>query len=543
MKFFSDAKDSLLGCVMIMILMLLINIDGNAQPKVEKVSYGLNQDVIVAGYTRDEEYVAYIEKGPTQYTVVKTAVNTYDIQYYSFSATYVDDAVISPDGKRIVWLEKDIYLDADQLHMYDFETETASQINLPELPDTGDEKILVKSLNFIKQTGHLTYVMGFGYEIKLYNTLVKHDIQNGTFELITVENLPIDYGSLVFSSYEFSDDGSRLLYYTTIRYVAGDCCFSDEGYLVLMDVAGMQAQVVIDLRESNRYSAIALAGNGQSFIYQNNEQIIQYQIDSGEARTIDVKGLDGSINSRLNWLQLSTDGSVMTLLGLGQFSDGNEFSQQHKFQEYQGGQISNIRRPGVLIAQNLLTGESTTLNKYNGVQLYSVQPFYLNAAGSSVFYVTKQIGLYGRYNHQLLIDHPIQFEGFKADLSLTGAWYNSDNPGQGIFVSVVPQSNQEPNKPLLTWYTVNNEGQPYWLLIEGEFIDNAITGNAYLVTGSQFGVNYQTADTETIMWGQVTMTFDDCRTASVSYQPVLDGFMAGQIEMSRLTTQAGLGCL
>lgn len=528
----------------------------NAQPEVKSVSYTNQYNMVPAGYTADEEYMAYLVRYPRSVQIVKADLNGYTDQKYSLDAAEIRQAALSPDGDHIAWVETTYLGPAqdDRIFLFEFATEITTELALPELPEPADDKLTIRHLKFIKGTGELTYMLGPGAQYPDLKQLVRHNISNDNAQLIAIEELPVNFGKLVFNEYEFSDDGNTLLYHAGVLYSATDCCYRKPGYLVWQDTGSAQSKVVIDLTENNQGFKVALSGDGKTFVYQNNQSLYQYSVNTGASDIIELNGLAAPLSDHIKWMDLSFNGNMLAVQGNGKFTDGNVFEQHKQLTELRfGTQFINFTyRPDVILAKNLQTGESTVLNKFNEVQLYPAVPIALNSTGDSLYYATKQLGTVHSFVTHLLVKHAIEFIPFQADEAITGAWFDAQNPGQGLFISVAPNPNQNPNfssisegqaVPIISWYTVDNQGNPYWLLVEGTFAGSSIAGEAYLVTGSQFGANYQTTDTETTVWGEVTINFADCQSATLNYEPVLEGFEAGQMALNRLTTQSGLGCL
>jgi len=526
-----------------------------AQPTVKSTAYISKNQYIPSGITSDEQHIADITRvNGDLYRISKSELNAFGKQTFDVQAEYIKEAAISPDGQTLVWLENNHFItEDDQLKTFDFSTEIISSLPLPQIPDQPDAQRIIKNLQFIKDTGQLSYLIGEGPQQTDYQHIVIQNIASGQTTLIEQLDLPLDYGWLVLHDHAFSDDGSRVLYYAKNRYAAGDCCFTDPGYQVLLDTASESALVTLNLTTYSAAGGMALAGDGQSFVYQQDEQLVQYDVSSDQASLLNIGGLADRLYGPIPWMALSADGSVLALSVKGDFADGNVFDQQKQFSEFRGGDFKYALRPAALMAVQLETGQTELLNKYNGAHLYPVIPDAIKADGSAVYYASMYHDLSSSSSpYYVSVEHAIEYRVFQADEALTGAWFDGNNPGQGLVIQVAPNPAQAGHTttpaegshiPVVSWYTVDNQGQPFWLVMQGEFADNTLTGPAYWVSGSQFGANFQSQDTVTTLWGEITITFDDCRTATLSYNPVVDGFDAGQMNLNRLTAQAGLGCL
>ncbi|MCB1581680.1 MAG: hypothetical protein R3E90_08980 [Marinicella sp.] len=127
---------------------------------------------------------------------------------------------------------------------------------------------------------------------------------------------------------------------------------------------------------------------------------------------------------------------------------------------------------------------------------------------------------------------------------LTGNWYNPNQSGHGFMIEVLPD-----NRVLLSWYTYNLRGDPVWLLGVGNWNsnDNSISINMNFSYGMAFGY-FIPSDLNTEYWGNVTVRFNDCNSASVSYSSSYVDFYTGQMygngsfPFSRLTSIKDLNC-
>jgi|GEM_PF-2387357 len=121
----------------------------------------------------------------------------------------------------------------------------------------------------------------------------------------------------------------------------------------------------------------------------------------------------------------------------------------------------------------------------------------------------------------------------------SGSWYNPDQSGHGFMVNVIEvAANQH---LLMTWYTYLN-GQQYWLLASGPIDGNSATLSAITGSGVEFPPNFDPADLLLSDWGSLTFTKIDDNNAVVSWESVLPGFPAGELDVVRLSQLSGYAC-
>ena len=120
--------------------------------------------------------------------------------------------------------------------------------------------------------------------------------------------------------------------------------------------------------------------------------------------------------------------------------------------------------------------------------------------------------------------------------AVTGAWYNPSQSGHGVTVQVL-----NPQRALLFWHAFDNNGDPLTLYIEGDISGRQIRGTAYAPNGMRFG-EFDPSDLQLPVWGEVTLSFDSCHEAQLSWHPQQAGFSAGQMRLERLAAVAPAIC-
>jgi hypothetical protein len=133
--------------------------------------------------------------------------------------------------------------------------------------------------------------------------------------------------------------------------------------------------------------------------------------------------------------------------------------------------------------------------------------------------------------------------------ALSGAWYNSTTAGQGILMEIYEQS----KFVFLAWFTYDTSqpdpGVPYqvghsghrWLTAQGNYEpgSKSFTIPVYLVTGGLF--DDPTAVNPAADEGSITVTFQDCMNATVSYQ-LTAANVSGNFSMIRILNDNASYC-
>ena len=120
--------------------------------------------------------------------------------------------------------------------------------------------------------------------------------------------------------------------------------------------------------------------------------------------------------------------------------------------------------------------------------------------------------------------------------AITGAWYDPATSGQGLVLHPI-----DTTRSVVSFYGYENDGTQLWLLGTAEApievgVESEVT--LHVSSGGNFG-SFRPTDVETVPWGTLRITFQDCRSA----RAVLEGDHGAQtLEMERLAGLAGLEC-
>jgi hypothetical protein len=136
----------------------------------------------------------------------------------------------------------------------------------------------------------------------------------------------------------------------------------------------------------------------------------------------------------------------------------------------------------------------------------------------------------------------VHADTFTITPGITGSWYNPKLSGQGFNIEVLPN-----NLIGVYFYTFDPNGNNLWLtglgVYGGEF-PNTASIPLTETTGGLFPPKLDPTQIQRKPWGQLTITFTDCNTASATWSPTIagSGYSGGTSPIQRLTSVAGLSC-
>jgi hypothetical protein len=125
---------------------------------------------------------------------------------------------------------------------------------------------------------------------------------------------------------------------------------------------------------------------------------------------------------------------------------------------------------------------------------------------------------------------------------ITGAWFNPDQSGQGFNIEVLAN-----NQIDVFWYVFDSNGNNLWLSgvgVYGGDFPNTASIPLTQTSGGLFPPKFDSTKITRTPWGQLTITFNDCNTATATWTPTItgSGFAPGSLPIQRLTSIAGLSC-
>lgn len=119
----------------------------------------------------------------------------------------------------------------------------------------------------------------------------------------------------------------------------------------------------------------------------------------------------------------------------------------------------------------------------------------------------------------------------------TGNWYDPAQSGHGLQLEVI-----DPRTAVLTWYTFDAQGDTIWLFGVGDVEGDRIRAELHLFQGGAFPPDFDPDAVAGELWGEVVLTFADCDSGEMSWDPVLPGFTPGAMPLVRLTGLQDLRC-
>jgi len=135
--------------------------------------------------------------------------------------------------------------------------------------------------------------------------------------------------------------------------------------------------------------------------------------------------------------------------------------------------------------------------------------------------------------------YTVTANGFQVGPGMTGSWFNPQQSGQGLAIEVLADDSM-----LAQWFTYAPQNGQAWISAMGPIGGNTITLQGYQLVGAgaRFFPNFDPNALDKEFWGTITLTFSDCNSGSMTWQPALDGYVAGTMPIQRLTSPAGLSC-
>ncbi len=129
----------------------------------------------------------------------------------------------------------------------------------------------------------------------------------------------------------------------------------------------------------------------------------------------------------------------------------------------------------------------------------------------------------------------------------SGAWYDVTEPGHGIFIEVMDDEGSPTGKSVFAaWFAFHNDEQ-IWLIAQGDVIKESDGYAAVLdmgiYEGDEFPPDYDPRQTIRRSWGDAVLTFTGCDEAHIMWDTTRTGFKDGELDLHRLTTISGSGCI
>ena len=110
-----------------------------------------------------------------------------------------------------------------------------------------------------------------------------------------------------------------------------------------------------------------------------------------------------------------------------------------------------------------------------------------------------------------------------------GTWYNPSRDGEGFQLAVEGDEDVH----VLTFYTYLN-GEQVWMIGPGTRAGNSIEFDVIVTRGTGFGSQFNPAEVQRTPFGKITMDFEDCNTATVRTNSVLQQFPNLETEVVKI---------
>ena len=123
------------------------------------------------------------------------------------------------------------------------------------------------------------------------------------------------------------------------------------------------------------------------------------------------------------------------------------------------------------------------------------------------------------------------------DGSFSGTWYDPSRSGEGFLIDVTADANSSEARAVIAWYTYSSDGSEAqaWVVGTGPVIADSILAEMSITSGTSFGDNFVEADVLRLPWGQVTIKFNSCDSATVIFNSIDPDYGSGSYELQRLT--------
>lgn len=123
------------------------------------------------------------------------------------------------------------------------------------------------------------------------------------------------------------------------------------------------------------------------------------------------------------------------------------------------------------------------------------------------------------------------------DGSFSGTWFSEERNGEGFLLEVTGDGNGGA-RGVVTWYTYDatGSGTQRWLVGNGPVVGDTLLADMSITDGASFGSAFDPDDVIVTPWGQVSVKFTSCTTATVSFNSVDADYGSGSYDVRRLTT-------
>jgi|GEM_PF-1001153 len=259
------------------------------------------------------------------------------------------------------------------------------------------------------------------------------------------------------------------------------------------------------------------------------DPVTSYNVSNKASGVWQVAGVDNqSINLQimpdarvLMYGNANANGAAVWLVGLGTYS-GNSIDFEHIYT------TSGARFGADFNAAEVLITDSGS----------AVVSFSECAAGEFIF------DLAGFGSNQVDLVKTLEVPGNQCGVEnkmlpngISGSWFDPARSGEGYTVYVYQDAGVE--KAQITWYTYNQSGQQLTLQGIGNVVDQSIVVDT--VYASE-GAAFLSGESTLTQMGSLSMTWNECRVAEVSYDLTQSNLGTGNIQVQQLSNLANTDC-
>jgi hypothetical protein len=123
------------------------------------------------------------------------------------------------------------------------------------------------------------------------------------------------------------------------------------------------------------------------------------------------------------------------------------------------------------------------------------------------------------------------------DADASGNWYIPAQSGHGLQIEILDLSGA-----VVAWYTFDDQGQPLWLFGTGEIRGDTLHAELRQYRGTRFPPDFDPAQIEGEVWGDVVFRRTGCNSAVLSYTPAEGIYQPAEFPLERLTRIDGHRC-
>lgn len=120
---------------------------------------------------------------------------------------------------------------------------------------------------------------------------------------------------------------------------------------------------------------------------------------------------------------------------------------------------------------------------------------------------------------------------------MSGLWLSYDQPAHAVQVEILNGARAQ-----IGWYSYDSSGNPLWLIGLGRVVGDSILTELVRFQGGRPPPNWNDANPMSSHWGNVTLRFEGCDTAVLSWDSDDPDFLSGDLELTRYALLQGQRC-